>query len=107
MQLYDLVMEFGLRELVTEELRDDCRHCGPCRYLLASTYMTESSSDEDSDSSVSDVEGMAVRSGRKPSPACLQSARRKDNQPNMSKQRRLLLPHHPNSSQKSLLVWIT
>jgi len=36
MQLYGLVNEFHLHALVTDELEQDCRSCGRCRFLLAS-----------------------------------------------------------------------
>jgi len=36
MQLYGLVNEFRLHALVTDELEQDCRSCGRCRFLLAS-----------------------------------------------------------------------
>jgi len=35
-QLYGMVNEFRLHALVTEELEQDCRSCGRCRFLLAS-----------------------------------------------------------------------
>jgi hypothetical protein len=35
MDLYGLVNQFELGELLTDELRDDCKGCGTCRYLLA------------------------------------------------------------------------
>ena len=36
MQLYGLVAEFHLHALVSDELEQDCRSCGRCRFLLAS-----------------------------------------------------------------------
>jgi hypothetical protein len=41
MDLYGLVNRFGLQGLVDEELREDCRGCGTCRYLLASVEVEE------------------------------------------------------------------
>ena len=54
MQLYALVNEFRLQELLTDELKHDCRSCGRCRFLLATCASTNSSSDaseSDSESS--------------------------------------------------------
>ena len=36
MDLYALVNQYKLQELLTEELEDDCKKCSRCRYLLAS-----------------------------------------------------------------------
>jgi len=66
MQLYGVVNEFRLHSLVTNELEQDCRSCGRCRFLLASCSkrhqegdspvgseteydLNEASSDSDSD----------------------------------------------------------
>ena len=65
MQLYGMVNEFGLHALVTEELEQDCRSCGRCRFLLASCSRNDehsenthssSSSESHEHSSVSDWE---------------------------------------------------
>jgi len=45
MQLYGMVNEFRLHALVTEELEQDCRSCGRCRFLLASCSRHEDHSE--------------------------------------------------------------
>jgi ankyrin repeat protein len=50
MQLYGLVNEFRLHDLVSDELEQDCRSCGRCRFLLASCASVR---DDDSHSSSS------------------------------------------------------
>lgn len=47
MQLYGFVNEFRLHALVSDELEQDCRSCGRCRFLLASC----SNRHQDTDSS--------------------------------------------------------
>jgi hypothetical protein len=49
MDLYGLVNRFHLGELINDELREDCRSCGTCRYLLASVALYESDDDEELD----------------------------------------------------------
>jgi hypothetical protein len=69
MQLYGLVNDFRLYTLVSDELEQDCRSCGRCRFLLAScasrreqnmdfssSSSSASSSDSDESHSDSDVE---------------------------------------------------
>lgn len=48
MDLYALVNNFQqLRELLTDELKQDCRSCGRCRFLLASAAASDASSESD------------------------------------------------------------
>jgi hypothetical protein len=55
MDLYALALRRGLAAagLLTAELRDDCRGCGACRYLLASLPDPNASSDSESSQSSS------------------------------------------------------
>lgn len=63
MQLYGLVNEFHLHALVTDELEQDCRSCGRCRFLLASCAIIASSEEsEQSDTTESESDEEAVLS---------------------------------------------
>jgi len=54
MQLYGMVNDFWLHTLVTEELEQDCRSCGRCRFLLASCSVHSDQSTDQSSSSESE-----------------------------------------------------
>ena len=60
MQLYGLVNEFRLRALVSDELEQDCRSCGRCRFLLASCA---SRHEEDAADSCADSDGASSCEG--------------------------------------------
>jgi len=57
MQLYGLVAEFHLHALVSDELEQDCRSCGRCRFLLASC------ASRNQDTSSSSSEGASCEEG--------------------------------------------
>lgn len=55
MQLYALVNDFRLQELLTEELKHDCHSCGRCRFLLATCSSASDSSSSAADTSESET----------------------------------------------------
>jgi hypothetical protein len=65
MDLYGMVNQYGLGGLLSAELREDCRDCGTCSYLLASVpELGDSDSeagiiddDDDGDSEEADLAG--------------------------------------------------
>jgi hypothetical protein len=61
MDLYALALRRGLAAagLLTAELRDDCRGCGACRYLLASLPDPNASSESESEPSSSSRRSMS------------------------------------------------
>jgi hypothetical protein len=50
MQLYGLVNDFHLHALVSDELEQDCRSCGRCRFLLASCAIRNQDASSDVES---------------------------------------------------------
>jgi len=60
MELYGLVNEFRLCALVSDELEQDCRSCGRCRFLLASCA---SRHEEDAADSCADSDGTSSCKG--------------------------------------------
>jgi hypothetical protein len=57
MQLYGLVNEFRLHALVSNELEQDCRSCGRCRFLLASCAMRHQDANSSDGSEAASCEG--------------------------------------------------
>lgn len=70
MQLSSLIQNFRMQALITDELAEDCRRCGRCRFLLAplrDSSSESSSSDfassDESDTSESDTEAEMSQDG--------------------------------------------
>ena len=49
MDLYAMVIQFQLQELVTEELQDDCKKCTRCRFFLAGCVLSVEEEPQDVD----------------------------------------------------------
>ena len=97
MDLYALVNRFHLGGLVRDEMRQDCRDCGACRYLLASVPdpSNEEQHDEASSSSSESSESDA-ESESEPEANAIEASSKSDA---MSTGARMLGPsHRPASS---------